>query len=183
MVLALTILLSFLGVISAAALVSIALSRREVRNAAPAIAAPVTTTTTGRTEPTVTPETDLPQGPMIDTPAAVAVAVAEAIKRAETLPGDEHERRARVLAATEVEAQALMANARMMASAEAAVIVGTARAEAAMESARAREALREQVAGLAVRGAEAILRREVNQQVHKELLEGLAQELKSRGDA
>jgi F0F1-type ATP synthase membrane subunit b/b' len=38
----------------------------------------------------------------------------------------------------------------------------------------AREALREQVAGLAVKGAEQILRKEVNASVHAELLGRLA---------
>ena len=41
----------------------------------------------------------------------------------------------------------------------------------------ARESLREQVAGLAVKGAEAILRREVNASVHAELLGRLKAEL------
>ena len=42
---------------------------------------------------------------------------------------------------------------------------------------KAREALREQVAVLAVRGAEQILRREVNAGVHAELLTRLKSEL------
>ncbi len=42
---------------------------------------------------------------------------------------------------------------------------------------KAREALREQVAGLAVKGAEQILRREVSAQVHADLLSRLKSEL------
>jgi F-type H+-transporting ATPase subunit b len=42
---------------------------------------------------------------------------------------------------------------------------------------KAREALREQVAALAVKGAEAILKREVNAGVHAELLTRLKTEL------
>ena len=42
---------------------------------------------------------------------------------------------------------------------------------------KAREALREQVAALAVKGAEAILKREVNASVHAELLTRLKTEL------
>ena len=42
---------------------------------------------------------------------------------------------------------------------------------------KAREALREQVAGLAVKGAEQILRKEVNAAVHAELLGRLKAEL------
>ena len=42
---------------------------------------------------------------------------------------------------------------------------------------RAREALREQVAALAVKGAEQILRKEVNPTVHADLLSRLKTEL------
>jgi F-type H+-transporting ATPase subunit b len=42
---------------------------------------------------------------------------------------------------------------------------------------KAREVLRDQVAGLAVKGAEAILKREVNAGVHAELLSRLKTEL------
>jgi F-type H+-transporting ATPase subunit b len=64
---------------------------------------------------------------------------------------------------------------------EAARIVSAAReaaeAEAASASQRAREALREQVAVLAVAGAERILRKEINAQAHAELLTQLKSEL------
>jgi F-type H+-transporting ATPase subunit b len=67
------------------------------------------------------------------------------------------------------------------ARAEGARIVSAAReaaeAEAAAASQRAREALREQVAVLAVAGAERILRREINAQAHAELLTQLKSEL------
>ena len=52
-----------------------------------------------------------------------------------------------------------------------------AKAEAEQEAMKAREVLREQVAGLAVKGAEAILRREVNPSVHADLLTRLKSEL------
>ncbi|MFA9440939.1 F0F1 ATP synthase subunit B [Uliginosibacterium sp. sgz301328] len=68
------------------------------------------------------------------------------------------------------------------ARAEAARIVTAARqaaeAEAGAAAQRAREELRDQVAQLAVSGAERILRREINAQVHAELLANLKQELK-----
>ena len=67
------------------------------------------------------------------------------------------------------------------ARAEAARIVTAAReaaeSEAATAAQRAKEALREHVAGLAVAGAERILRREVNAQVHADLLAQLKTEL------
>ena len=65
---------------------------------------------------------------------------------------------------------------------EAANIVTQARkaaeGEAAVAAQRAKEALREQVAVLAVAGAERILRKEINAQVHADLLANLKQELK-----
>jgi F-type H+-transporting ATPase subunit b len=64
---------------------------------------------------------------------------------------------------------------------EAARIVAQARQaageEAGAASQRAKEALRDQVAQLAVAGAERILRREINAQVHAELLANLKSEL------
>jgi len=67
------------------------------------------------------------------------------------------------------------------ARAEAARIINQAReaaeGEAAVAAQRAKEGLREQVASLAVAGAEKILRREVNAQVHADLLAALKSEL------
>ena len=71
----------------------------------------------------------------------------------------------------------LVEDAKGRASAEAAKIVADAKAEAEQLVVQAREALREQVAGLAVKGAEQILRREVSAQVHADLLSRLKSEL------
>ena len=56
-------------------------------------------------------------------------------------------------------------------------IVAAARVEADQQTVKAREVLREQVAALAVKGAEQILRKEVNPAVHAELLGRLKAEL------
>ena len=56
-------------------------------------------------------------------------------------------------------------------------IIAAARAEIEQESNRAREALREKVAELAVAGAEKILRREVNAEAHREILDGVARQI------
>jgi F-type H+-transporting ATPase subunit b len=74
-------------------------------------------------------------------------------------------------------AQQMIEEAKSRASEEGGKIIAAARAEAEQEAVKAREVLREQVAGLAVRGAEAILRREVNAGVHAELLGRLKAEL------
>ncbi len=57
-------------------------------------------------------------------------------------------------------------------------LVTAAKAEIEQEVARAKEALREQVAALAIAGAEKILRREVDAKAHADLLAQLKQELR-----
>ena len=84
---------------------------------------------------------------------------------------------AKRLADAERLAQQMVEEAKGRASEEAAKIIAAAKAEAEQESVRARETLREQVAGLAVKGAEQILKREVNAGVHAELLGRLKAEL------
>ncbi len=84
---------------------------------------------------------------------------------------------AKRLADAERLAQQIVEDAKGKASVEADKIIAAARAEAEQESVKVRQALRDQVAGLAVKGAEAILRREVDAQVHAELLDRLKAEL------
>jgi F-type H+-transporting ATPase subunit b len=84
---------------------------------------------------------------------------------------------AKRLADAERLAQQMVEEAKGRASEEAAKIIAAAKAEAEQESVKARETLREQVAGLAVKGAEQILKREVNAGVHAELLGRLKAEL------
>lgn len=67
--------------------------------------------------------------------------------------------------------------AKVEASAERARQLTAAQAEIANESHRAREALRNQVATLAVAGAERLLSREVDAQTHKALLDELIAEI------
>lgn len=63
------------------------------------------------------------------------------------------------------------------AQAEAARIIAQAKADADQQVNKAREELRAQVAALAVKGAEQILKREVNAAAHADLLGLLANEL------
>ena len=81
------------------------------------------------------------------------------------------------LADAERLAQSMIEDAKARASEEGAKVLAAAKAEAQQESTKAREALRDQVAALAIKGAEAILRREVNAGVHAELLNRLKTEL------
>ena len=84
---------------------------------------------------------------------------------------------AKLLADAEKRAAAIVDEAKKRAEEEGAKIVAAAKAEAEQQATRAREALREQVAVLAVKGAEQILQREVNASVHAELLGRLKTEL------
>lgn len=77
----------------------------------------------------------------------------------------------------EKRAQAIVDEAKNAANAEAARIIAAAKAEADNEVTKAREALRDHVAVLAVKGAEQILKREVNASAHADLLNQLKTEL------
>ncbi|MDO4641866.1 MAG: F0F1 ATP synthase subunit B [Neisseria sp.] len=84
---------------------------------------------------------------------------------------------AEMVANAEKRAAQIVEEAKNQASTEAARIAAQAKADVEQEANRAREALRDQVAALAVKGAESILRREVNETQHAQLLSNLKQEL------
>lgn len=81
------------------------------------------------------------------------------------------------LADAERRGQTIIEDAKLKAAEEASKIIAAAKAEAAQQTIKARETLREQVAALAVKGAEQILRKEVNAGVHADLLGRLKTEL------
>lgn len=81
------------------------------------------------------------------------------------------------LADAERLALSMVEEAKTRASDEGAKIIASAKAEAEQEAVKVRETLRDQVAALAVKGAEQILRKEVNAGVHAELLAQLKTEL------
>ncbi len=81
------------------------------------------------------------------------------------------------MAEAEKQAAALIEQARREAEAERARILAQAKQDAEQEVQRARDALREDVALLAVKGAEQILKREVDARVHAELLAQLKAQL------
>ncbi|OYT98540.1 MAG: F0F1 ATP synthase subunit B [Burkholderiales bacterium PBB1] len=103
--------------------------------------------------------------------------LAAANKRVEAQLSAARDDAAKRLADAERLAQQIVEEAKGKATDEGAKIIAAAKAEAEQEAIKAREALREQVAGLAVKGAEQILRREVNAGVHAELLSRLKAEL------
>jgi F-type H+-transporting ATPase subunit b len=81
------------------------------------------------------------------------------------------------LADAERRGQALIEEAKSKATEEGNKIIAAAKVEAEQQTVKARETLREQVAALAVKGAEQILRKEVNAGVHADLLGRLKTEL------
>lgn len=83
----------------------------------------------------------------------------------------------KLIADAEKRAAAIVEEAKKRAEDEGAKIVAAAKADAEQQVGRAREVLREQVAALAVKGAEQILHKEVNAGVHAELLARLKTEL------
>jgi len=94
----------------------------------------------------------------------------EAIKEARARAAD-------IVSQAEKRAAQLVEEAKGAAKDEGAREKAAAKAEIGQEVQRAREALREQVAALAVAGAEKILRREVDARSHAELLDGIKRQL------
>ena len=81
------------------------------------------------------------------------------------------------LAEAEKQAALVIADARRTAESEKARILAEAKAEADQEVQRARDALRDQVAALAVQGAEQILKKEIDPARHAALLNELKAQL------
>lgn len=103
--------------------------------------------------------------------------LAGANKRVEEQLAQSRNETAKLLSDAEKRAQAIVDEAKRRAEEEGAKIVAAAKAEADQQAIQAREVLREQVAVLAVKGAEQILKREVNAGVHADLLSRLKTEL------
>ena len=81
------------------------------------------------------------------------------------------------LAEAERRGQVMIEEAKARATEEGGKIIAAAKVEAEQQTVKARESLREQVAALAVKGAEQILRKEVDANAHAALLTQLKSEL------
>jgi len=99
--------------------------------------------------------------------------LAEAQRKIDQIDADARIRAQVLVAETERRAQQIVEEAKKLAKAEGDRLIQAARAEAEMQVVRAKTALRDQVAALAVAGAEQILKRQVNAKVHGELLDQL----------
>lgn len=104
-------------------------------------------------------------------------ALVEAEQRGGVALREARERAATVLGESEKRAAQIIEEARTAAKAEADRILAGAREQIASELAKSRATLREDVASLAVAGAEKILRREVDAKAHADMLAQLKAQL------
>ena len=103
--------------------------------------------------------------------------LAQADKKTTEVLGEARGRANEIVSSAEKRAAQMIEEAKVAAKSEGDRIVAGAKSEVEQEVFRAKATLREQVAALAVAGAEKILRREVNSQAHADLLTQLKQEL------
>jgi F-type H+-transporting ATPase subunit b len=101
----------------------------------------------------------------------------QSTRQAEDAVNQARGRAGEILAQAEKRAAQLVDEARSAAKEEGNREKAAAKAEIAQEASRAREQLRDQVAALAVAGAEKILRREVDAKAHADLLEAIKRQL------
>jgi F-type H+-transporting ATPase subunit b len=98
-------------------------------------------------------------------------------RQAEQAIQEARARAAEIITQAEKRDAQMIEAARATAKAEGDREKAAAKAEIAQEVSRAREQLRDQVASLAVAGAEKILRREVDAKAHADLLDGIKRQL------
>ena len=101
----------------------------------------------------------------------------QSTRQAEDAVSQARGRASEILSQAEKRAAQLVDEARTAAKEEGNREKAAAKAEIAQEASRAREQLRDQVAALAVAGAEKILRREVDAKAHADLLESIKRQL------
>lgn len=104
-------------------------------------------------------------------------ALAEGEKQKAMILKEARDQAGEIKALNDKQAQKLIEEAKAQAKAEADRILAAAQAQIAQEQQKARELLREQVAALAVAGAEKILRREVDAKAHADMLNQLKAQL------
>ncbi len=100
-----------------------------------------------------------------------------ASKRAVENLHEAKQKAAEIIAQADKRAAQLVEEAKGVAKLEADRMMAGAQASIAQETVRAKEVLRGQVAGLAVAGAEKILRREIDAKAHADLLDAIKNEL------
>lgn len=103
--------------------------------------------------------------------------LAQAQVKADTVIREARERATHIIDQAQKRANELVEQAKGQASAEATRIAASAQTQIELESTRVREALRKDVAGLAIRTASKVLEREIDASTHAELLNKLAAQI------
>jgi len=98
-------------------------------------------------------------------------------ERAKDVLHDAKSQAAEIVAQAQKRASEIVDEAKGTARTESERIVSAAQTEIDQETNRAREQLRNKVGQLAIVGAEKILRKEINVQAHKDIVEALAKEI------
>jgi len=96
---------------------------------------------------------------------------------AETIVHEAREKALKIVDQANRRSNEIVEEARATAITEGQRLVGDARQEVQLEQARARDALRKDVAALAVAGASKLLEREIDPKAHADLIEKLAREI------
>ena len=109
--------------------------------------------------------------------------LAEARHGSEAILADARQKAVQVVDIAHKRSNDLVGEAKSLAVSESERIVTAARGEAANEKTRARDALRKEVAALALAGATKVLGREVDAKTHAQLLDELAAELEKQATA
>jgi F-type H+-transporting ATPase subunit b len=103
----------------------------------------------------------------------------ESHSAAASIVGEAREKAARIIEQANRRSGEIIDEARSTAISEGQRLVGDARQEVALEQARVRDALRKDVATLAVAGASRLLEREIDPRAHADLIETLAREIET----
>ena len=103
--------------------------------------------------------------------------LAEARGKAEAIIREARERAGHIIDQAQHAARDLLEQAKGAASSEGARILAAAQQQIELDSTRAREALRREVAGIAVRAASKLLAREIDARTHADLLDKLTAQI------
>ena len=103
--------------------------------------------------------------------------LAQAHIKAEDVIREAREHATHIIDQAQKRANELVEEAKAQANSDAARIAASAQTQIELEATRAREALRKDVAGLAVRTASKVLEREIDAKTHAELLTKLAAQI------
>ncbi|TLY84597.1 MAG: F0F1 ATP synthase subunit B [Gammaproteobacteria bacterium] len=103
--------------------------------------------------------------------------LSEARSKAETIVREARERASHIIEQAQHAARDLVEQAKGVASSEGARILAAAQQQIELDTTRAREALRREVAGIAVRAASKLLAREIDARAHADLLDKLTAQI------